>query len=229
LTINLDGEVARANHPLTPISDKNYHAINGRVEYRVKRLQLSTTYRQVYNLNPPLSFSNFSSHSRQYSANASWAPKNWFSVDASYTKLHLDTLDGLAFFAGPIGSRSTLQTGDSSVYVSNIHGANLGVRFGIKKRADLWVGYSITKDTGDGRATAVPVTLGDPILALLSSVQTFPLTYQSPLARLSIKITPKLRWNAAYQFYGYGEQFHILGYDQNYHAHTGYTSVLWSF
>src|ERR1044071_7387639 len=71
VTINLDGEVGRANHPLTPISDKNYHSINGRAEYRVKRLQLATTYRQVYNLNPPLSFSNFSSHSRQYAANAS--------------------------------------------------------------------------------------------------------------------------------------------------------------
>ncbi|MBZ5626172.1 MAG: hypothetical protein LAQ69_46930 [Acidobacteriia bacterium] len=229
MTINLDGEVSRAYHPLTPISDKNYHTINGRVEYRVKRLQLSTTYRQVYNLNPPLSFSNFSSHSRQYSANASWAPKDWFSVDASYTKLHLDTMDGLSFFAAPPGSRTQLQTGDFSEYVSNIHAANLGVRFGIRKRADLYVGYSITKDTGDGRATAVPATLGDPILALLSSVQTFPLTYQSPLARLSVKILPKLRWNVAYQFYGYSEVFHIFGYNQNYNAHTGYTSVLWAF
>jgi hypothetical protein len=230
LSINLEGEVARAYHPLTPISDKNYHAINGRVEYRVKRLQLSTTYRQVYNLNPPLSFANFSSHSRQYSANASWAPNNWFAVDASYAKLHLDTFDGLRFFAAFPGPRSVLQTGDYSVYVSNIHAANLGVRWALGKRADLWVGYSITKDTGDGRiGQLVAPNVNDPVQGLLASVQTFPLTYQSPLARVSIKITPKIRWNAAYQFYGYGEQFHILGYDQNYHAHTGYTSVLWSF
>jgi len=67
------------------------------------------------------------------------------------------------------------------------------------------------------------------VAALLDSVQTFPLTYQSPMARLSIRITPKLRWNAGWQFYGYGELFHQLGYDQNFHAHTGYTSVLWSF
>lgn len=228
LTINLDGEVGRASHPLTPISDKNYHSINGRAEYRVKRLQLSTTYRQVYNLNPPLSFSNFSSHLRQYAANASWAPKDWFSLDASYTKLHLNTADGLQFFAS-VGNRAQLQSGYSSLYVSNIHGANLGVRFGIQKRADLYVGYSITKDTGDGRVTAVPAGTTDPIQALLSSVQTFPLTYQSPLARLSIKVFPKLRWNVAYQFYGYSEDFHILGYNQNYNAHTGYTSLLWAF
>jgi hypothetical protein len=67
------------------------------------------------------------------------------------------------------------------------------------------------------------------VAALLSSVQTFPLTFQSPLARISIRLTPKLRWNAAYQYYGYGEQFNLLGYYQNYHAHTGYTSLLWAF
>lgn len=228
LTINLDGEIARASHPLTPVSDKNYHAINGRVEYRLKRLQVSTTYRQVYNLNPALSFATYSSHSRQYSANASFAPANWFSIDASYTKLHLDTFDGLQFFAALPGTRNTLLQ-DTSIYISNIHAANLGVRWGIGKMADVYVGYTITKDTGDGRATAVPASVTDPLQALLTSVQTFPLTYESPLARLSIKITPKLRWNAAYQFYGYSEQFGVLGYYQNFHAHTGYTSVLWSF
>ncbi|HEY9141975.1 MAG TPA: hypothetical protein VIN93_13850, partial [Bryobacteraceae bacterium] len=90
-------------------------------------------------------------------------------------------------------------------------------------------GYTITKDTGDGRASAAPAGVADPIATLLDSVQTFPLTYQSPMARLSIRITPKVRWNAGWQFYGYGELFHLLGYDQNFHAHTGYTSVLWSF
>ena len=96
-------------------------------------------------------------------------------------------------------------------------------------RSDLYLGYSITKDTGDGRASAVPAGTTDPIQILLDSVQTFPLTYQSPLARLSIRISPKVRWNAGYQYYGYAEAFGLLGYYQNFHAHTGYTSVLWSF
>ena len=53
----------------------------------------------MYNLNAPFTFSTFNSHSRQYSGNASWAPKDWFSFDASYMKLHLDTRGGIAFFA----------------------------------------------------------------------------------------------------------------------------------
>ena len=69
----------------------------------------------------------------------------------------------------------------------------------------------------------------DPVGNLLSSVQTFPFSYQAPFARVSIRITPKIRWNAGYQFYNYAEDFHLFGYNQNFRAHTGFTSVLWSF
>jgi hypothetical protein len=219
------GEIGRANNPLTPISDRNYHALNGRLEYRTRRLQASAAYRQVYNLNAPFSFTSFSSHSRSVSANASWAPRDWFSLDAAYNKLHLDTLSSLYFFAPARRPQSAY----SSLYASNIHAGNLSAHFTVMKRADIFVGYSITKDTGDGRGPAVPPGTTDPIQALLSSVQTFPLTYQSPLARVSIRITPKVRWNAGWQFYDYGEDFHILGYSQNFHAHTGFTSLLWTF
>ncbi|MGD0667978.1 MAG: hypothetical protein ABSB23_10465 [Bryobacteraceae bacterium] len=227
LTINLEGEVGHADHPLTPMSDRNYHTLGGRIQYRKSKLQLSTGYRELYIENAPLSLTTYSSRSRQYNAAASFALRDWLTFDASYSKLHLDTVGGLAFFAGVQSPQ--LQTSYDSIYISNIHAANAGLRFGIRSRADLYLGYTITKDTGDGRASAAPAGVADPIATLLDSVQTFPLTYQSPMARLSIRITPKVRWNAGWQFYGYGELFHLLGYDQNFHAHTGYTSVLWSF
>src|SRR4029079_15614278 len=104
-----------------------------------------------------------------------------------------------------------------------------GVRFAMLRRVDLFLGYSIMRDPGDGRASAVPASNSDPISGLLASVQTFPLSYQSPLARLSVRITPKLRWNAGWQFYGYSEDFHLFAIDQNFRAHTGYPSLLWSF
>jgi hypothetical protein len=227
LTINLEGEVGHISHPLTPIAERNYHTVGGRAQYRTRHLQLTTYYRELNNQNAPLNFLTYSSRSRQISASGSWSARDWLSIDASYTKLHLDTVGGLAFFAGT--NFSQLQTGFNSIYISNIHAGNLALHFGLGRRADLYVGYSITKDTGDGRATAVPAGVTDPVQALLSSVQTFPLTYQSPMARVSVKITPKIRWNVGFQFYGYDEQFHLLGYYQNYDARTGYTSLLWSF
>ncbi len=223
LTANLEGEVGRADNPLTPVSDRNYHTLNGRVSYRTRKVQLSTSYKQVYNVNAPVVLSAYSSHSRNYSASASWAPMDRFALDASYMKLHLDTVSGIAYFAGG----TTLQNGNS-LYMSNVHAANLGARFALARRADLYVGYTITKDTGDGRAAATAGAT-DPMGALFASVQTFPLSYQSPLARLSVRITPKLRWNAGWQFYNYHEEFGVLGYYQNFHALTGYTSVSWAF
>jgi hypothetical protein len=227
LTLNAEGETGHANHPLATISDRNYHTLNGRVQYRTRKLQLAAQYRQIYNENAPLNLLSYSSRSRTTSASASWAARDWFSLDASYTKLHLDTVGALQFFAG--ASFSQLQTGYSSIYVSNIHAANLGVRFSRWKRADLFVGYTITKDTGDGRASQVPAGVTDPVQAQLDAFQTFPLTFQSPMARLSVRISPKIRWNAGYQYYGYNEQFQLFSYYENYHAHTGFTSLLWSF
>ena len=227
LTINLEGENGHASHPLDPIALRTYHTLGARAQYRARTLQLMAHYRELYNENAPLNFLTYSSRSREFSASGSWAARNWLSLDASYTKLHLDTVGGLTFFAGL--PQSQLQTGFNSIYVSNIHSATLMMHFALGRRADLFVGYALTKDTGDGRATAVPAGVTNPVQALLDSVQTFPLTYQSPLARVSVRITPKIRWNAGFQFYGYAEQFQLLGYYQNYDARTGFTSLLWSF
>jgi hypothetical protein len=223
VTMSVDGEVGRAANPLTLTQDRNYHAINGRIDHRVRKFQFSAIYRQAYNLNSPVNFVSFDSHSRQYSASASYAATNWFTLDTSYSKLHLDTSSFLTFFASST-PRSQLQTNYLSIYRSNIHAANLTARFGIAKKADLFVGYAITKDTGDGRSVS-----SDPIQNLLNSVQTFPLTYESPLARISVRLSAKFRWNAGWQYYAYHEEFGLFGYNQNYRAHTGFTSVLWAF
>ena len=227
LTIRVNGEIGRDNLPLTPISDRNYHTIGGRIDYRTRKVQLSGTYSQVYNVNSSDPLSAYSSHTRNYTANASWSPVARWSLDASYMKLHLDTVSTLAFFAG-INSVQFYQ-GFSQLYLSNIHGVNLAVHFAATRRVDLYVGYSLTKDTGDGRSAAVPPGITNPASALFASVQTFPLSFQSPLARVSVRITPKIRWNAGWQFYNYHQEFALLTYVQNYHANTGYTSVLWSF
>lgn len=249
LMVNLEAEVDRNNHPLTPQSPAHFQTLNGRVSYKLKKVQLSSQYREVYNANPQFGFLVAASHSRNYNANASWSPKDWFSIDASYSKQHLDSDSFLAFFSGV--ARGSLTTGQS-IYLSNIQSGSLSVRVGIGHRADLYFGYSIVKDTGDGRAAPSPtvsgtpagtiggpivtagqpsggVVVGDATTALLQSVQTFPLTYQSPLARLSYRITPKVRWNFGWQYYDYAELFHVFGYNRNFRANTGFSSVLWSF
>ena len=224
LRLHVEAEVGRNDNPFTIVSERNYHAISARAQYRRKNLQVSAQYRQNYN-NNSITLSSYSSRARNYTGNISWAARSWLSFDASYARLHLDTLGGIAFFAG--APRPQLVSDRQSLYISNIHSGTLGSRFQLAKKADLFVGYNITRDAGDGRAGAT--TTGTAVDQLLYSVQTFPLNYQSPLARVSYRYSEKLRFNVGYQYYGYKEDFGLFSINNNYRANTGFVSALWSF
>jgi hypothetical protein len=101
------------------------------------------------------------------------------------------------------------------------------VRFGVGKRVDLFAGYSHVQDLG-ANPPRVPTALERTDFAIpgFGTAATFPLTYATPSARMSVKLHTRLRWNAGYQYYHYHEQFSAL---QNYRAHTGYSSLTWSF
>jgi hypothetical protein len=219
LTISADGEIGRNSLPFAPKSDGAYHDITGRVRYKWRKLDLTAWSHADYNVNA-VSLSAYSSHARTYAASASWTPVTWFGLDASYSKMHLDTIGGIAYFAG-------LQSvqGEQSYYVSNIHSANLGARFELKKVASLYFGYSIVQDTGDERADLLGNNVASSLPAF-QSAQTFPMRFQSPIARLSFRLAEKVRLNVGYQYYGYREDFFGT---RDYRANTGYTSLLWSF
>ncbi len=225
LTILLDGEVGHANRPFAPKSDKNYQTLNARVQYKRKSLMLSAYAQTNYN-NDSISLTAYSSHARTYAANFSWSPLGWLSFNADYVKLHLDTLGGLSFF----DSGELLQN-QYSLYISNLETGNIGLRFALGKRADLYAGYSHIQDTGDGRDNPLGTGFGTTIPAF-QAAQTFPMKYVSPLARVSVKISDRIRWNVGYQYYGYREDFfntqNFLP-DNAYRATTAYSSVLWSF
>ena len=76
---------------------------------------------------------------------------------------------------------------------------------------------------GTGFGTTIPA---------FQAAQTFPMKYLSPLARVSVQISNRIRWNVGYQYYGYREDFFTSGDflpDHAYSATTAYSSVLWSF
>ncbi len=224
LRLHVEGELGRNDHPFVPISLRNYHSIRARAQYRKKNIALGSGYQENYN-NNSIVVTSYSSRARNYSADASWTAKSGISFNADYSRLHMDTVGGIAFFAG--APRSSLVPNLYSVYVSNIHSLNLGIRFAAMKHADIYLGYNLTKDNGDGRSSLIPQATA--AAQVFYNVQTFPLTYQTPLVRLSVKLNEKLRWNAGYQYYGYHEEFGVLSQDQNYRANTGYTSLLWAF
>jgi hypothetical protein len=219
-TIRLDGELGRADRPFFPVSQRNFHALRGRVEYTRDAVRLGAYARADYNINS-VSLASFASRSRQYGLDATWTLRDGVFVDLSYARLHLDTLGTIFYFADGSGT-----VGDRSYYVSNLHSGNVAARFAIGARADVSLGVSHVQDTGDGRAGAFSGGLLYSARAPFRAAQTFPLRFTSPLGRLSIRVNDKLRWNAGYQHYGYSEEFSAL---QNFRAHTGYTSLSWAF
>jgi hypothetical protein len=223
LTINFDGEISRADRPIYPISTGNMEAFRGRVEYKRGKLRVAAYVRTDYNLNS-VSLSNFASHSRQYGFDGTWTISRTTFVDMGYAKLHLDTLGTLNYFT-QIQPPGNSLVADQSYYVSNLHNANVATHFVIKNRVDLSLGVSHVQDTGDGRATVFG-TAPYGKLPAFQAAQTFPLRFTSPQGKVSVRINEKLRWNIGYQRYAYSQEFST---GQNFRAHTGYTSVLWSF
>jgi len=227
LSLNLDAGVGRDNGAFTPESLANYHLIKARAEYRYRKLRLSSTYRQVYNVNAPVLYSYDTQHTRGISGTASYELNKRWWLDVSYSKLHQDTFSllypELPSAAGPI----TNVRGYSSVYLSNIHTGTFMSRtqFG---RATITLGYTITQDAGDGR-TQQNLGLSDPAAAYLALSQTFPMQYQAPLARFSFRIKPKLQWNVGWEYYRYNQQFAYYGLEPYYRASTGYTSLSFAY
>ena len=214
LTVAADGELGRQDRPFFPVADKDYHALSGRVLYRKQRFAASATARAAYNFNT-VGLSAHSARARTYTADASWQQNAWMSVEGGYSKLHSDTASWLAYFAS-----GSAVTGASSLWLSNIHAVNISANFAIGPRVSASLGYSRTEDTGGTLPGAAQPA------AVFAPAQQYPMVFQSPLARLSVKLTEKIRWNAGYQYYGYSED---LMPTLNYRAHTGYTSLLWTF
>jgi hypothetical protein len=240
LSLSADGTMGRDNEPLNPTSPAHFHNIRARMDYRTKRLRFGLSYRQMYNLNAPPSVYSastgqltvgapldyYASHSRDISASTSFTATRRLSFDASYTKAHIDTMANLWAELVPAGATTitTVSTrGYLSQYTSNLHTLSLVARTSFNW-GTFYAGYNLSRDTGDGR-TQQNLGLTDLAASYTASWSTFPMTYQAPMARLSIRLSPKLQWNGGWEFYRYHQQFAYFGYQPYYRANTGYTSL----
>jgi hypothetical protein len=206
LRLSVDGELGRADRPFYTTSEKDYHTVAARAQWKTKRWSLLGRYQTNYNLNSNSLFVH-SARTRLASIDGTLTPKPFLTLEAGYGHTHVETVTGLAYF-----SLGELIENDRSLYRSRLRQVRLGAQLNLARRADLYFGYHRIQDAA---------RLGRSLMD-----QTFPLTYETPLARFSVQLHKKLRWNFGWQYYNYKEQFLAL---QDYTAHTGYTSLSWSF
>ena len=228
LRVSFDAEKGRADRPFTPRSDKEFHTENARVQWRKDDLRIGFQFKNQANDNGA-SLLGYSARGKQYSVNASWTPaSDRVLFDLSYSHLDIDTESGIFNFLEAVEPSDELQR--RSFYTSNLHTFYAGSRLRLHKRVDLYLAYTIAKDTGDGRGAPTftsGVVPAYPNFSFDGDLHnSFPLTYQSPLARLSASLHKNLAWNFGWQFYNYSEKF--IG-QQNYHAQVGYSSLRWTF
>lgn len=227
LRASFDVEAGRADQPLTPVSQKNFHNESARLQWRKQAWTLTGFFANRINSNPA-ALTEYSSESRRAGFHASWAdPDRPFTLDGGYTWLHVDTAAGIFnLFQGAQDDPNAAR----SFYTSNLHTVNFGGRFQPQSRWTLYVGYALAKDTADGRSGLAlgGVTSAYPNFGVdgANVFLSFPLSWQSPQARLTVALNERLQWNFGWQYYAYGERFSSV---QDFHAHTGYSSLRWSF
>ncbi len=219
MRISLDTEIGRADRPFYPISERRYHAFSARAQYRHRKAMVAGTVRTHYNANP-VSFSMHSARTKVFSLDAGLAPEARFGLDGGFANTRLETTSAIAYFAG-----SRFLEGGRSHYRSDLWSAHLMARVSFGSRAQFQAGYTRVEDRarGVGRVglPGLPANLNQALL----QAQAFPMVYQAPLARFTLRLHEKLNWNAGFQYYRYREDL----VSQNYRAHTGFTSLTWSF
>jgi hypothetical protein len=220
-TVYFDAEHGTADNVFTRIG--NYDYTNIRAKTRItpsKNLSLNLAVITKNNSNPSeiagVSLQDFGVdiRSRLFTASLDWTPNSRVSLSTGYNYNWIDSDAVVDYFFNSV--RHPL---GHSLYFMRNNFFFIDTTAQLTPRVTLFTSYRINKDNGQGDRLADPT--GSPGI-LISS---YPNSFQSPEARLAIKINRKLDWNFGYQYYNYNESALVGPGPQNYHAHLPYTSL----
>jgi Putative outer membrane beta-barrel porin, MtrB/PioB len=220
-TIYFDAEHGTADNVFSRIGNYNYTNIRAKSRYKpTSRLALNLAFIAKNNSNPSeiagVSLEDFgvSIKSRIFSSSVDWTATPRFSISTGYNYHWINNHTILDYFFNSVAH----PLGNSLYFVrNNFFFAESVAR--IAPRVTLFAAYRINKDNGQGNRVADPTGKPGTLIA------SYPMSYQSPEARLAIKLHQRLDWNIGYQYYNYNESPIVGPRPQNYHAHLPYTSL----
>ncbi len=161
--------------------------------------------------------------SRVFATTVDYAPNYRLAFSGGYTYnwLNSDAIINYAYAAPPFltgapGSTQASIRGHSLYYVRN-NFFFFDTTAQINRRMTFYAAYRINKDNGQGGLVSNP--------AGGQYITSYPMSYQSPEARLAIKLNHRLDLNFGYQYYNYRESPIVSVNPQNYHAHLPYVSL----
>jgi hypothetical protein len=220
-TIHFDAEKGTADNVFTRIGNYDYTNIRFKTRYvPSKDLSLDFGFISRDNANPSeiagVSLNDFgaSIKTRVFTSALDWTVNPRFSINTGYNYNWLNSNAVVNYFFNNIQHPE----GRSLYYVRN-HFFFVDTSAILFPRVSLFTSYRINKDRGQG--SRVPDPAGTPGNLLFS----YPNSFQSPEARLAIRLHRRLDWNVGYQYFNYNESALVGPRPQNYHAHLPYTSL----
>ena len=219
--IYFDGEHGTADNLFTRIGNYNYTNIRAKSRYTPsKRLSFSLAIIARNNANPSeiagVSLQDFGvdTKSRLFTSAVDWAPNSKVSFSAGYNYNWVNSDAVVDYFFNSV--RHPL---GHSLYFMRNNFFYIDTTAQLAPRVTLFAAYRVNQDNGQGDR------LADPTGTPGTLINSYPMSFQSPEARLAIKINRRLDWNLGYQYYNYNESALVGPRPQNYHAHLPYTSL----
>lgn len=180
----------------------------------------------------PITSTIANTKNRVFTASMDWTPTPEVTFSSGYTYNRMDTNTDIIV---PVGSPAITPTtwfiGSSRYYMRDSY-FFFDVTARPTKRVSFYASYRINDDPGQGSLTSTRVQ---------DIYSSYPMRYQTPEARLTVKLTKNIDWNLGYQYYSYRETpiqnpllfIVITGQPnanqitpaQNYYAHLPYTSL----
>jgi hypothetical protein len=224
-TIYFDAEHGTADNVFSRIGNYNYTNVRAKSRYKPsQQVAFNLAVITKDNSNPSeiagISIEDFGVNikSRVFSSSLDWTATSRFSISTGYNYHWINSKAIVDYFFNSV--RHPL---GNNLYIVRNNFFFVETVSRIAPRTTLFAAYRINKDNGQGTRVADPT--GNPGTLIAS----YPMSYQSPEARLAIKLHHRLDWNVGYQYYNYNESTIVGPRPQNYHAHLPYTSLRFYF
>ncbi|HLA11254.1 MAG TPA: hypothetical protein VJ023_11760 [Pyrinomonadaceae bacterium] len=233
--LSLNIERGTADNVFTRTGNYDYTNIKARSRYAVNRnLRFNASFISRDNANPSVITESGTSvsledfgvtvKSRTFTSSVDWTVNDKLSFNTGYNYNWQNSNAVIEYAFGP-GVPNAGIRGRSLYFIRNnfFYFDTVAQPF---RRVSFYAAYRINKDTGQGNRISVPA-LGTGVL-----VTSYPMSYQSPEARIAFRLHRRLDWNLGYQYYNYNESDRVRIESpftkvrpQNYHAHLPYMSL----
>ena len=246
-TLYFDAEHGTADNVFTRIGNYNYTNIRAKSRYAPNRkVNFNVAIITKNNANPSeiagVSLTDFGVNikSRTFQSSVDWMVNPKLSISTGYNYNWVNSDSTIDYFYQVPPAVTTFHHFGHALYFQRNNFFFIDATAQLNRRMTLYTSYRINQDNGQGNR------LSDPTGGTFASSGTFttvtggtlitsyPMNFQSPEARLAIRLNRRLDWNLGYQYYAYNESKFPATFPgspraQNYHAHLPYMSLRFYF